>query len=262
MKLGLIGCGALGTFLLEKLNKEKILQDIRIGAILDEREKSKTKLAEYARTYDVKAFNRVDAFLDSEVDVVVECANIETVHNYASHVIAKKDLLVISIGVFVDAEFYTELKKIAAEHKRKLILPSGAIGGLDLIKAAKLSGGLQEVTITTRKPASSLTDKPSSEETVIFDGLAEDAIEKFPKNINVAIILSLAGLGPSETKVKIIADPTVDKNNHTIYARGDFGESTLAIENFPMPTNPKTSYLTALSILASINALNSPVVIG
>lgn len=262
MKLGLIGCGALGTFLLEKLNTENSLQDVKISAVLDEREKSKAKLEHIGRTYQVKTFRDVNEFLQSEIDVVVECANIETVRQYASQVIARKDLLVISIGAFVDAEFYTELQQIALEHKRKLILPSGAIGGLDLIKTAKLSGGLQEVTITTRKPAASLIDSPSSEEAVIFDGLAQDAIRKFPKNVNVAIILSLAGLGPRETKVKIIADPTIERNNHTIYACGDFGECSVTIENFPMPTNPKTSYLTALSILASIKALRDPVVIG
>lgn len=262
MKLGLIGCGALGIFLLEKINKEKRLQYVEIISIFDEREKSKTTLGELEESYNVKAFQDADEFLQSGIDVVVECANIEAVQQYAPRMLAKKDLLVISIGAFVDADFYNELKRIAAENKRKLILPSGAIGGLDLIRAAKLSGGLQEVTITTRKPASTLIEAKTAEATVIFDGLAKDAIQKFPKNVNVAIILSLAGLGPNKTKVKVIADPSIDKNNHTIYARGDFGECTVTIENFPMPTNPKTSYLTALSILASIKTFADPVIIG
>lgn len=248
--------------MLEKLNKENGLKDVKITAVLDEREKSQAKLSEIAKNYHVSAFKDVHVFLQSGIDLVVECANIQAVQQYAPQIIAQKDMLVISIGAFADAQFYDELQQIAAENQTKLILPSGAIGGLDLIQAAKRSGGLQEVILTTRKPASSLTDEKLTEETVIFEGNAKEAIQKFPKNVNVAIILSLAGLGAAETKVKLIADPKADKNLHTIDVRGDFGECTAAIENFPMPSNPKTSYLTALSMLASIKALRDPVIIG
>lgn len=262
MKLGLIGSGALGTFLLEKLNKEHYLHDFTIQAIFDEREKSKVKLSVLAEKYNVTAYQNLDDFLQSDIDVVVECANIGAVREYAPKIAARKDLLIISIGALVEQAFYADLRKIATENQRKVMLPSGAIGGLDLIQAAKLSGNLQEVMITTRKPAMSLVDTDTGREQIIFDGLAKEAIEQFPKNINVAIILSLAGLGPNETKVKIIADPTIDKNMHSIQARGDFGHFELTIENLPMPSNPKTSYLTALSILASIKSLLDPVVIG
>ncbi len=262
MKLGLIGSGALGTFLLEKLNEENHLHGVTIQAIFDERKKSKAKLGELSEQYNVAAYQNLDDFLQSGIDVVVECANIEAVRMYAPQIIAQKNLLIISIGALVDQVFYADLQKIAKTNNQKILLPSGAIGGLDLIQAAKLSGNLQEVVITTRKPAASLVDANTDREQVIFDGLATKAIEQFPKNINVAIILSLAGLGSNDTKVKIIADPNVDKNIHSIQARGDFGEFTLTIENFPMPSNPKTSYLTALSILASIKSLLDPVVIG
>lgn len=212
--------------------------------------------------YDVNAFRDIDEFLQSGIDVVVECANREVVLQYAPRMITKKNLLIFSIGAFVDPNFYSELQQMASENMRKLILPSGAIGGLDVIKAAKLSGGLEEVTITTRKPSSSLTEVEMTEKTVIFNGRATDAIHKFPKNVNVAIILSLVGLGTDETKVQVIADPSIDKNKHTIYVRGDFGACTVEIENLAMPSNPKTSYLTGLSILASIKALVDPIVIG
>lgn len=262
MKLGLIGCGTLGTFLLERLNQNDELQGVKVISVLDEREKSKVKLKEIEKDFAVDAYDDVQAFLQSDIDVVVECANIEAVKQYAAQVIRSKDLIVISIGAFADTQFYQELQQIASEHEHKLILPSGGIGGLDLLKAAKLSGGLEEVMITTRKPAASLINEDIQTEKIVFDGIAKEAIEKFPKNINVGIMLSLAGLGPEETKVRLVADPTIDKNQHTIAISGDFGKTSVTIENFPMPSNPKTSYLTGLSLLAAVKSLRDAVKIG
>jgi aspartate dehydrogenase len=99
-------------------------------------------------------------------------------------------------------------------------------------------------------------------ETVLFEGSAAEAIKKFPRNINVAIVLSLAGLGVENTKVTIIADPNIVKNNHLIEAWGSFGKLKLEIENDPMPNNPKTSYLAALSILATLQNKERIVQIG
>ncbi|PWA07058.1 aspartate dehydrogenase [Pueribacillus theae] len=262
MKVGLIGCGAIGHFLLEKINQEKIFPNVEIVSVLDEREKSQPKLAKLADTYDLSFFSDADRFLSLEMDVVVECANVEAVRHYAPIVLTKKDLLIISVGALVDRAFYTELESIAKEHNRKMILPSGAIGGLDLIQAAKVSGGLQEVTLITRKPAKALLSETVEKETIIFKGKASEAISKFPKNINVAIILSLAGIGVNETNVQIVADPQIDKNIHTIKARGDFGEFELQIANHAMPGNPKTSYLTALSILSLLKSMGEQTIIG
>ena len=96
----------------------------------------------------------------------------------------------------------------------------------------------------------------------MFEGKAGEAVQKFPKNINVSIVLSLAGVGTEKTKVKIVADPTIDKNTHVIGASGDFGTFEFTVENEPMPSNPKTSYLAALSILSTLQSKNKPIVIG
>jgi aspartate dehydrogenase len=96
----------------------------------------------------------------------------------------------------------------------------------------------------------------------MFEGTASDAIELFPKNINVSIILSLAGLGTEHTHVKIISDPEVEKNNHIIEATGSFGKLSLQVENNPMPNNPKTSYLAALSILSTLKNKDASILVG
>src|SRR5699024_723205 len=119
--------------------------------------------------------------------------------------------------------------------------------------SAKAVGNLESVQVTTRKPPAALgMENKITEEEETFSGSAAEAIKLFPRNMNIAIAVSLAGLGADETDVKVIADPTIDKNKHTISANGAFGEFTIEIINDAMPSNPKTSYLAALSVLASI----------
>lgn len=262
INIGLIGVGTIGTFLLEKINKEKFISGYQITAVFDEREKAKDKLQHLASTYDFQPYQNIDRFLDSSIDVVVECANIDVVKQLAEQIIQKKDLFLISVGALVDPIYYDQLQGIATTEGRKIYLPTGAIGGLDVIKAANILGGLQSVTLITRKPAQALAGDLIEEETVLFEGKAKDAIAQFPKNANVAIILSLSGIGVEKTKVKIIADPAVDKNIHCIETVGDFGKVEIKLENNPSPTNPKTSYLTALSILSSLKSLDEAVTIG
>src|SRR5699024_8572420 len=124
-----------------------------------------------------------------------------------------------------DEEFLKEISAIVHQYPHVIHLPSGAVGGLDLIQNANALSTIDSVSLTTRKPAHSLLDQPVDEELVVFEGVAMDAIKQFPKNINVSIILSLAGVGIDKTRVKIIADPHIDKNMHHVEIRGDFGEA-------------------------------------
>lgn len=102
----------------------------------------------------------------------------------------------------------------------------------------------------------------TNEESVLFDGSAFDAVEKFPKNVNVALVLAIAGIGADKTNVRVIVDPAVERNSHTIEAEGDFGRMELKIENNPMPDNPKTSLLAALSILTVLQNRKQALRIG
>src|SRR5699024_12275409 len=103
-------------------------------------------------------------------------------------------------------------------------------------------GSITNVSLTTRKPADSLIDYSIDEPVIVYEGTAANAIKKFPKNINVSIILSLAGLGMDATKVTFISDPQIEKNEQHVEMQGDFGEATVTITNNPLPKNPKTSY--------------------
>ena len=196
------------------------------------------------------------------MNLIVECANVEAVKQYAPQIIQQKDLLIISVGALVDPFLYKELEETAKLKGNKVYLPSGAIGGLDVLRAANALGGLDNVTLITRKPAQALSKTPIEKETIIFEGSAKDAITNYPKNANIAIIISLSGIGVEKTSVKIIADPAVTKNIHTLKAEGDFGKLELTLENNPSPNNPKTSYLTALSILFSLKSLNRAISLG
>lgn len=262
IKIGLIGKGNLGTYLLQKINIEQILPNTKITAILDEREKARDELPAFAAEYGCEAFQDIHSFLKFDVDVIVECSNIETAKTYAVDIIKKKHLMIISIGAFADSSFSELLEHAALVSGHRFYLPSGAIGGLDVLKAAKLAGRIETVKLTTRKPAHSLISDTINVEKILFEGSARDAIEQFPKNANVAIVLSLAGIGVERTTVHIIADPTVTQNIHQIKVKGSFGDFDITIKNNPSPDNPKTSHITGASILAALANIGGAVVIG
>jgi aspartate dehydrogenase len=261
MKVGLIGCGNIGEFLLQAINKDGLLQGGRIVSIYGRREEIAAQLAD---KFGAQSYRDLNSFLDSNLDLVIEAATIEAAKEYACKVLeGGKDLVLSSIGVMADVEFAERINQSSRQNHVNVFLPSGAIGGLDVLKSAKALNELESVSITTRKPPSALSAGTSLEkETVLFEGSAAEAIKQFPRNINVAIVLSLAGLGSEKTKVKIIADPGVLKNSHLIEATGSFGKLKLEVENDPMPNNPKTSYLAALSVLATLQNKDKTVHVG
>lgn len=260
MKIGLIGAGNIGKFILDSLNIRQLIPGTRISAIYYRSGKEKER---FIQKYQIDVFTDFQDFIDQDLDLVIEAATIQAVKEYTAQILTRKiDLLLISIGAFADSNFYREVKQLCDTFNTSVYLPSGAIGGLDILKAAKSVGELSSVSITTRKPPQALTDPLLKEETILFEGSAKDAIARFPKNVNVAILLSLAGLGVEETKVSVIADPQVNQNTHTIEAKGSFGKAILTVENEPMPGNPKTSYLAALSVIATLKDLHRAIQIG
>lgn len=153
-----------------------------------------------------------------------------------------------------------------------LYCPSGAIAGLDAVAAASV-GRIESVMLTSRKPPQGLKGAPYiiekgidldaiEREQIIFEGNARDAIRGFPKNINVAVTLSLAGIGAEKTMVRIIADPAAARNCHQIEVEGEFGRLLTLTENLPFPFNPRTSYLAALSAISCLRKITSPLKLG
>ena len=171
-----------------------------------------------------------------------------------------RDLMVMSTGALLDAELHDRLEAASAESGCRVYAPSGALGGIDAIRASRRE--LEEVTLTTRKPPASLVDSATGESmagvtsaTVVFEGSAREAVARFPFNINVAATLSLAGLGPERTRVRIIADPDAAGNNHEVYASGRSGTLRFTMENVPHPDNPMTSHLAALSAIETLRGI-------
>jgi aspartate dehydrogenase len=260
MKIGLIGGGNIGRFLLQSINTNRLLADSKIVGIYTRNPKSAKQLA---TQFDMEVYEDIESLLQSKVDLVVEAATVEVVKQNAAAILSSgKDLVLSSVGALSDLKFVQSLERICKANGKKIHLPSGAIGGLDVLKAAKSNGELLSVSIITRKPPQALPGAPLDKEHVLFEGSARDAIELFPKNINVSIILSLAGLGPDKTRVKIISDPSIMKNSHCIVAKGSFGELSIKVENDPMPNNPKTSYLAALSVLSSLKNRDAVIQVG
>jgi aspartate dehydrogenase len=253
MNVGIIGCGAIANIIVSSIVPED--NNINISHFFDKDIERAENLASFADGVAVLDF---EDMLD-DVDLVLECAAPVSVKAYAPTILERGiDMIVMSIGALMDLEFYKELETLAKEHGAKIHLPSGAIVGLDGIKAvAKF--GLKEVTLTTRKSPKSLGKDIGAEE-VLFEGKASDAVKEFPLNINVAATISLAC--QKDIDVKIIVDPNVDRNVHEIVAKGDFGEFKTRTANLPCEANPKTSMLAALSAIRLLKSFNETICVG
>ena len=215
-----------------------------------------------------------DQLIESkDIQIVVEAASQEAVTQYSTRALAgNKDLMILSAGALLDCDLFQQISELAESKGRKVYVPSGAIVGLDNIRSAAI-GHIDEVTLTTRKPPLSFEGAPLVERRkidlsslkkplVLYEGSARDAVKLFPQNVNVSASLSLAGIGADKTRVRIITDPGAKEISHEIHVKGGFGELTTKTTNKPFPRNPRTSYIAALSAIATLKKITESVVIG
>jgi len=210
----------------------------------------------------------IDAF-PALADLAVECAPASLLEQICRPMLeAGKTVMVLSAGALLPR---ADLMALAKARGGQIIVPTGALLGLDAVTAAA-EGSIRMVRMTTRKPPGGLAGAPYleahdisvdnlSEPKCVFRGTAREAAAGFPANVNVAAALSLAGIGPEATSTEIWADPTVDRNCHTIEVEADSARFTLRIENVPSE-NPKTGRITALSVVAALRKLHSPLRVG
>ncbi len=272
-RLGMIGCGGIAELVLTTLARElasplaqlsllvKPQSLGRAGALLE-------TCAELAAACAVHT--EISAFLNDAPDIVAECASHTAVRDYGPAVLeAGRDLIVISIGALSNDALRQQLAQAAHAGGARLILPAGAIGGIDALAAARLSG-LESVVYTGRKPPLAWRGTPAEQlvaldslntATVFFEGSARKAAEDYPFNANVAAALALAGIGLDATKVRLVADPTIKRNVHEFAVSAGCGDFSVRLEGRPSPANPKTSLMAGYSVARELLNRAGPIAI-
>ena len=252
MNIGIIGDGAIGGYVRKKLAGS----DIRVRALLLLPEELKGRSVGGDAPICV---SRVDE-LPADIDLMVDCAGHLALREHGPGILRRgTDLATVSIGALADRELVAELERAASEGGARLKLASGSIGALDCLRAAGV-GTLRQVTYTGRKPPRGWKGSPAEskidldeltdEAAIHFEGSARQAASEYPKNANVAAAVALSGIGFDETRVRLIADPTVEQNIHEVEASGDFGNFSFRIQANPLPDNPRSSALAAMSVVS------------
>ena len=185
------------------------------------------------------AVGSLDELLDRSPDVVVEAASHEAVRSYGEALLrAGSDMVCVSVGALADDELRARLRSAASARGSRLIVPSGAVGGLDMLRAAA-RGGLDEVRVEQRKsPRAVLGGEEISEPRELFEGSAREAAERFPTTMNIVAAVALAGIGFERTRCRLVADPVLSGAHVSLHARGRFGQLDLSIDAAPS-ANPR-----------------------
>ena len=266
LKLGIAGLGAIGLAVARSVDAGAI-PGIELTAIAArDRDKARRAMAQFRAAPLLTDLPG----LAEAADIVIECLPSALFAAVAEPAIAAGRIFMpLSVGALLD---HMHLVDRARETGARILVPTGALLGLDAVRAAA-EGTITSVTIVTRKPPAGLAGAPLlvklglsvddlREPLLVFKGSAREAIAGFPANVNVAVALSLAGIGPDRTLAEIWADPGVTRNTHTILLKSDSSDLAMTIENIPSEENPRTGRITALSVLACLRRLTAPLVVG
>jgi aspartate dehydrogenase len=267
IRIGIIGCGTIGSAVALAIQKKfsrfavlAYLSDLKPDQVTKLKKRLKLSKAQFVPT----------STLISRSDFIIETASVEAASKTIPRALQEhKTILVLSVGGILRVK---NLKALLAKSRGFVYIPSGAVSGVDAVLSAK-SDHLRSVRITTRKPVQSLKHSPYfiqrrfdpkkiRKPKVIFKGNALEAVKHFPENVNVAATLSLAGVGPRKTRVRIIASPHDRFNTHEVEVEGGFGRMTSRITNRPSKENPKTSRMAIASTIATLEKIFTQVKIG
>lgn len=269
--IGLVGCGTIGTHLAMAI-ESRTIANAPLTGIFDIIENNANILKSKLSSNNPKVYSNFDSLVDSEADIIVEAASQEAVRKFGKQILeANKDLMIMSVGALANTIFLTELLDLDPVRKghSKIYVPTGAIAGIDAIRSVRHL--LDSITLTTTKSPRALAGAPFfatggvnldmiTKITEIYDGSASEAVKLFPANVNVAAVLSLAGLGADKTKVRVLVDPHATTNQHEIVATGRFGDIKITVNNVPAPGNPKTSFLAVLSAIECLRSICDDVI--
>jgi len=261
--VALIGCGNLGSRIAQGICSGAAGQ-YRLIALFNGAGHAKAR--RLARATGAIFCETLDELLATHPDYVVEAASGPVLGQVAVACLsAGANLIVLSTGAFADTLLLDAAMASAREHRRKIYIASGAIGGFDVAQAAMIGGDLR-VSMTTEKPPRAFHGAPGvaarlSDDAVqeIYRGSAREAIARFPQNVNVVAALSLATTGLDDTTITIRSNPRLTNNRHTVTLEGAFGSARLEVEARPSPDNPKSSLLAAFSVLSLLRKIASPI---
>jgi aspartate dehydrogenase len=270
MRIGLLGGGVIARLFLEHIRAGK-LPGAEVVAIAGRSDASRGKAlaAEFGVAYGVGP----QALAAAKPEVVVEAASHDAVREHAESLLAQGiSLIVLSGGALCDDALRARLEAAAARGGGLLYVPSGGIGGLDALKAV-CAAGAETVTIAVTKPPAAWKGIDYVERLgvdldrldgplTLFEGSAREGVPHFPANVNIAAVLSLAGIGFDRTRLKVVADPALRFNTHFIHIAGKTGTVDIRFESVPSPDNPKTAMLACYSALAAFAQFNSRVRYG
>jgi aspartate dehydrogenase len=267
VRIGILGCGAIGSRIAKSIKAECDNQ-AAVAALFDINPAKSQSLQKYISPKNIVKISYPELLNSS--DLVVEAVNAPDTHHLVRQaILAKKDVLVMSVGKFIEGE---SIFKLAQKQGVRVLIPSGAIAGIDAIKAACLQR-IDSVTLTTRKPIYGFADNTYvqekrinlsqiKKETVLFDGNVREAVKCFPQNINVAATIALASGSKDKLRIRITTSPEFKVNSHEIEVEGEFGRLVTKTENVVCPDNPKTSFLAVLSAVRTLKEYFQGVKIG
>jgi aspartate dehydrogenase len=254
-RVAFIGWGAINAHVGALLAQRKTAIDIVGIATID------MPLARAAIPRGVRFLASPSELAATKPDLVVEAAGRAAIEAWAEAALAAAPAMIIaSTSAFCDDGLLPRLAAVAEAHGSRILIPSGAIGAIDALASAAVLG-LDEVTHQIVKPPVAWKGTPAeklldlsalSDRTVFFTGTAREAASQYPQNANATVVTALAGIGLDKMRVELVADPAFRSNGHRIVARGAFGRLDITLENNPLPTNPKSSELTALSLVRLI----------
>jgi aspartate dehydrogenase len=265
MKIGIAGLGAIGAAVARRLGAGGVPGASLVAVASGDRNKARATLGAELAHVDVVGLGELAA----AADVVVECAPARVFAEVVRPALAAgKKVVTLSVGALLA---HDDLIELARTSGGQIIVPTGALLGLDAVSAAA-EGTIHSIRMVTRKPPKGLAGAPYLVENGIeidgiaaplrvFEGTAREAAKGFPANLNVAVALSLAGLGPDRTRLEIWADPTVTRNTHRIVVDSDAARIDMTIENIPSE-NPRTGRITALSVIAALRKMTAPLRVG
>lgn len=262
-KLAIIGSGSLGS-IIGKVVSQNLREKYEILGVLSGKIENAIKLA---NEIGCKAYKTLDEIINDKPDYIIEAAFPDLFKDIGVKILANGiNIIPLSVGALADKEFYNNVKETALKNNSRVHIPSGAVGGFDVLRASMLMEDA-EVSITTEKSPRSLDGAPFlkgrklSEEKPeeVFSGFAKEAIKHFPENVNVAVTTALATTGVEKTKVSINSIPGFESNKHNIKLVGKTVKVNVIIETKPSEENPKSSTLAAFSVISLLENLVSPI---